>query len=101
MTCCARCGRAVPQYHGRKFVFGVVCDRSECQKVRQGFSKCDSWFWFRARPPEPDGYPGRGGGYSLDGDRQTPRGMCEPDLQDKIDMDQALDDTVQQQEAGH
>ena len=74
-------------------MFGRVCDRRECQQVKQALSKCDTWHWFKICLPEPypvaaGGSRGRGGGYSLDGDRQTPRGMCEPDLQDKIDMDQ-------------
>jgi len=92
MTRCWRCGRATSEYDGRAFVFGRVCDRADCRKVREGLSDCDAWHWFKICLPEPNpasagGYPGRGGSYSIDGERQTPRGMCEPDLQDKIGMD--------------
>jgi hypothetical protein len=87
---CWRCDRAMPELGGSGYVFGRVCDRRECQQVKQALSKCDTWHWFRMQPPEPDGSLGRGGGYSLDGERQTPRGMCEPDLQEKIDMDRRV-----------
>jgi len=95
MTKCHRCGRATIETIGRSYVFGVVCDRRECKQVRQALSDCDTWHWFKACLPEPNpvapgGYPGRAGGYSHAGERQTPRGMCEPDLQDKIDMDQRM-----------
>jgi len=35
VTCC-RCGRSTTTGNGDEFVFGVICDRADCEKVSEG-----------------------------------------------------------------
>lgn len=84
MAECWHCGRPVPEWHGTSYVFGMVCRRAECEKIKAALSPRFMWFWFRACPPDPDG-PGRPGSFNRDGEPQWPRGITESSLQTNID----------------
>lgn len=67
---CWRCGRPlVHQYWGERFVFGPVCDRANCKRVKQGLSKAHQNYWFRIGLPDADSL-GRAGSYTVKGERR-------------------------------
>lgn len=93
MTRCWRCGRAVK--HGTRYVYGVVCDRGECKRVKQALSKRFSVFWFRASP----GRNGRGSFWSFDGEPTGCRGYAESSLNSKVEADRKRERTKESIEA--
>lgn len=88
---CIRCGRAVSEFHGTAYVFGKVCDRADCHRVKQALSKRFEWFWFMASPPVEPGDPGRVAAFTMDGEYNNPRGMGEMSLQEKIEADRMVE----------
>lgn len=74
---CWRCGRATTVGARKMYVFGPVCDRAECKRVRQAFDPAYQMFWFAASPPAENGDPGRASSFGFSGERTGCRGLKE------------------------
>jgi hypothetical protein len=83
MSECWRCGRAVPEAAGTGYVFGVVCDRRECQQVKLGVMDRWKWFWFRASL----GRHPRASAFGADGSYNYPRGYDESSLNTAVEAE--------------
>lgn len=39
ITRCHRCGRATQQHWGQRYVFGAICDRADCRRVKEAIGE--------------------------------------------------------------
>lgn len=89
MSECWHCGRAVPDWAGTAYVFGVVCDRRECRELKSALNPRFKKFWFRACLPGPNA-SGRAGSFDLNGEPNWPSGITEMSMQKNIDSKRRL-----------
>lgn len=90
---CYRCGRAIPEVGSSTgYVFGRICDRTTCQRVKLALSKRWQTFWFKACLPGPD-WMGRAAAFGMDGSYNYPSGMGESSLNTLHEANRMRDET--------
>lgn len=55
-TRCWRCGRSTNQWWGDEYLFGPICDRADCRRIKEGLSNrwrqwnCHTSLGFNGKP---------------------------------------------------
>lgn len=65
-TRCHRCGRACRTWWGNRYVFGSICDRADCRRVKEALAPRFREWNMRVSLPG-DGYAGQSAMWNADG----------------------------------